>query len=321
MCSPIQANLPRTTSNSSPEADPAAVFADRMLDILNSGALAIMTSVGHRTGLFDTLAELSADNGAASSAEIAIAGGLNERYVREWLAAMTTGGIVRFDPESGKYRLPEHHAVWLTRAASPDNLAVTAQFLPLVAGVEDDIVQCFHNGGGVPYERFRRFHDVMAEDSGQTVVAGLFEHILPLVPGLHQRLTDGIDVLDLGCGRGRALMAMARAYPASRFSGVDFNPEAIQWGQSEAERLCIENLVLEVRDAAKLDEDVAYDLVTTFDAIHDQGAPQQVLNGIRQALRSGGVYLMQDINGSSHVHNNLEHPLAPLMYTLSTMHC
>jgi SAM-dependent methyltransferase len=313
MCSPVTMTLPDARS----EHEDQAVFADRMLDIFNSGALAIMISLGHRTGLFDTLAEIP----PATSEFIARAAGLQERYVREWLAAMVTGGIVTYDPERHTYALPAAHAAWLTRAAAPNNLAVVAQYLPVIASVEDDILECFRNGGGVPYSRFTRFHEVMAEDSGQSVVDGLFEYILPIVPGVRERLEAGIDVLDLGCGRGRALMTLAAAFPASRFTGYDISEDAIDWGRRETQRLGLDNLVLEVRDAAQLDHRSDFDLITTFDAVHDQSAPQQVLDGIHSALRPGGVYLMQDIKAASHVHDNLEHPLAPLLYSISTMHC
>src|SRR5262245_57762849 len=172
-----------------------------MLDMLNGGALMVMTSVGHRAGLFDALAGLD----AATSQELAVAAGLNERYVREWLGAMTTGRIVELDPGTDRYSLPAEHAAWLTRAASPDNLAVEAQWITTLSTVEDDIVDCFEKGGGVPYERFTRFHEVMAEESAQTVLSVLLSHILPLVPGMAESLDEGATLLDLGCGRGRAL--------------------------------------------------------------------------------------------------------------------
>ena len=101
----------------------AEAFAERMLDMLNSGALMVMASVGHRAGLFDALAE----TGAATSTELAGAAGLDERYVREWLGAMAAGRIVEIDAQTGRFTLPPEHAAWLTRAASPDNLAVEAQ--------------------------------------------------------------------------------------------------------------------------------------------------------------------------------------------------
>src|SRR5829696_6925068 len=172
----------------------AEAFAERMVGVLNEGAIALMTSIGHRTGLFDVMAGLP----PSTSEQIASATNLNERYVREWLAAMVVGKIVEHNPEDGTYYLPQEHGAFLTKAASPDNIAVTAQFIPLMGSVEDEIVESFKNGGGVPYSAFPHFHEVMAEDSGQTVVAALTDHILPLVPGLTERLVIGIDVLDVG---------------------------------------------------------------------------------------------------------------------------
>ena len=292
-------------------------FAERMVDVLNEGAIALMTSIGHRTGLFDAMVGLQ----PSTSEQIATAAGLKERYVREWLAAMVVGRIVEHNPEDETYYLPQEHAAFLTRVASPDNIAVTAQLIPLMGSVEDSIVESFKNGGGVPYSAFPRFHEVMAEDSGQTVVAALTDHILPLVPGLIKRLESGIEVLDVGCGSGRALNLMARMFPNSRFVGYDFSEEAIARARTEAKEHGTTNARFEVKDAAVLDEKARYDLITTFDAIHDQADPAAVLKGIAAALKEDGVYLMQDIAGSSHLHNNLDHPIAPLLYTVSTMHC
>ena len=292
-------------------------FAERMVDVLNEGAIALMTSIGHRTGLFDAMAGLP----PSTSEQIATAADLKERYVREWLAAMVVGRIVEHNPEDETYYLPQEHAAFLTRVASPDNIAVTAQLIPLMGSVEDSIVESFKNGGGVPYSAFPRFHEVMAEDSGQTVVAALTDHILPLVPGLIGRLESGIEVLDVGCGSGRALNLMARMFSNSRFVGYDFSEEAIVRARTEAKEHGTTNARFEVKDAAVLDEKARYDLITTFDAIHDQADPAAVLKGIAAALKEDGVYLMQDIAGSSHLHNNLDHPIAPLLYTVSTMHC
>ncbi len=298
----------------------AEAFAERMLDMLNSGALMVMTSVGHRTGLLDALGE----TGDATSQELADAAGLDERYVREWLGAMTTGGIVEVDPETSRYSLPAEHAAWLTRAASPDNLAVTAQWIPTLSTVEDDIVECFEKGGGVPYERFSRFHEVMAEESNQTVLSVLFTHILPLVPGMTERLQEGASLLDLGCGRGRALVMLAERFPSSAFQGYDLSADAIAYATAQAAERGLENVSFEVRDLSTFDVDAepeAFAYVATFDAVHDQARPLAMLKGIRRTLQAGGTYLMQDIQGSSHHHENIEHPGAPLLYMISCMHC
>ena len=310
------------STTATPPLDPvrAEAFAERMLDALNAGALAVMISVGHRTGLLDALAAA----GPSTSGELAEAAGLDERYVREWLGAMVTGRVVEADPATGRHVLPAEHARWLTRAAAPDNLAVTAQYVPLLGAVEDAVVRCFREGGGVPYSAFPRFHEVMAEDSDQTVVSALESAILPLVDGLAERLDEGIDVLDLGCGRGHALLALARRFPRSRFTGMDLSGEALGHARAAARAGGLANLAFEERDLTTFDRDAprsAYDLVATFDAVHDQADPAALLRGVRRALRPDGVYLMQDIAASSHQHENIDHPLGPLLYTVSTMHC
>lgn len=298
----------------------AEAFAGRMLDLLNDGALAVMISVGHRTGALDALAE----HGPATSQELAEAAGLNERYVREWLGAMTAGRIVELDPETGQYVLPAEHAAWLTRAASPDNLAVEAQWITSLSTVEDDIVECFRTGGGVSYERYPRFHEVMAEESAQTVLSVLFSHILPLVPGMTERLEAGAALLDLGCGRGRALVMLAERFRDSTFRGYDLSADAIAFATREAIAFGLANVSFEQRDLSTFDEDAepeAFAFVTTFDAVHDQARPLALLKGIRRTLEPDGVYLMQDIHGSSHHHENVDHPGGPLLYMVSCMHC
>ena len=295
----------------------AEAFAEKMLGTINGAGVALMTSIGHRTGLLDAMAALP----PSPPARIAEAAGLNERYVREWLGAMTTGGVVEYDAGGNTFHLPPEHAAFLTRAASPNNLAVTAQFVSVLGAVEDRIIECFRRGGGVPYSAFTRFHEVMAEESQQTVVAGLLDAILPLAPGLTEALSAGIEVLDVGCGSGRALLTLARAFPRSRFTGFDLSEEAVASARGETYRLGLKNARFEVRDVTRLGERERFDLVTAFDAIHDQARPALVLRGIADALRPAGTFLMQDIRGSRHVEKNLDHPVAPFLYTISAMHC
>lgn len=299
------------------DAAKSEAFSEQLVGYMNGAAMALMTSLGHRSGLFDVMrgAAPLTDDGVAKAA------GLNPRYVREWLDAMVSGGIVEYDATTARYRLPDEHSAWLTRAAAPNNLAVMTQYVALMGSVEDGILECFRNGGGVPYSAYGRFHEVMAEDSGQTVLPALFEHILPLAPEVEGRLEKGIDVLDIGCGRGLALMLMAERFPKSRFTGYDLSGEALEWAREEAGRHGLSNVHFEARDLTHFEQPHAFDLVTAFDAIHDQAKPANVLRGVRGALREDGVFLMQDIAGSSHVHKNAEHPIAPLLYTISCLHC
>jgi 2-polyprenyl-3-methyl-5-hydroxy-6-metoxy-1,4-benzoquinol methylase len=269
--------------------------------------------------LFDAMAKLP----AATSDGIADAAGLNERYVREWLGAMVTGRVVCYEPEQKTYHLPAEHASVLSRFGG-ENIAVFAQYIPVMGQVEDDIVSCFYQGGGLPYERYPRFHEIMAEDSGQTVLASLLDHILPLDPALIDKLREGIRVLDVGCGRGKALNLLAREFPNSKFTGMDLSAEAVAYANDEAAQHGLTNVLFEQQDMSDFDrtaEPEAYDLVFTFDAVHDQANPLRVLKGINKTLKSDGVYLMQDIHSSSEVQNNLDHPVGTLLYTISTMHC
>ena len=292
-------------------------FAERTLQIINDGALALMMSIGHRTGLYDIMSCMP----PATASQIAAAAGLSERYVREWLGAMVTGGIVTYDHAADAYTLPAEHAACLTRASSPNNVAVTAQWIGVLGAAEDTVVEAFTHGRGVPYGAYQRFHEVMAEESQQTVVDGLLPHILPLAGGVRRRLEVGIDVLDVACGSGRAMIALAQAYPSSLFTGVDLSPVAVASANADAERRCLRNVRFVQDDSAELSSDQTYDLITAFDAIHDQARPAQVLESIFRALRPGGTFLMQDIAGHTHVHDNRAHPLGPFLYTISCMHC
>jgi SAM-dependent methyltransferase len=161
----------------------------------------------------------------------------------------------------------------------------------------------------------------MAEESDQTTVAALIDWIIPLVPGGVTALEAGIDVLDVGCGAGRALNLLADTFPKSRFTGFDLSSEAIGAARAESADRGLRNARFEVRDLADLAVDEAFDLVTAFDAVHDQARPDAVLQAIHRALRPSGIFLMQDIRGTSHVHEDALNPMSPFLYTVSCLHC
>jgi 2-polyprenyl-3-methyl-5-hydroxy-6-metoxy-1,4-benzoquinol methylase len=297
--------------------DTTEEFAERMVGAIDSASLVILLSIGHQTKLLDTLAELP----PATSAQIADAAGLNERYVREWLGGVVSAQVVDYDPAAQTYSLPRHRAAVLTRAAGPDNLSRVAQFIPLFGEVEQKIIGCFHTGGGLPYSDYPRFHKLMAEESGEVFDADLVDTILPLADGLTDRLRAGADVADVGCGSGHAINVMAQAFPASRFTGIDFSEEGLGVGAAEAQRLGLTNATFVQQDVTQLDAIETYDVITVFDAIHDQAQPAQVLGNIYRALRPGGVFLMVDVKASSRLEDNVGVPLATMLYTVSTMHC
>jgi len=286
-----------------------------MRDVLNGGAIALMVSIGHRTGPFDVMGELP----PATSAKIAWEAGLVERYVREWLAALVTARFVDYDPTADTYGLPPEHAALLTRASRPDNMAVTAQWIPLLASLEDAIVSCFESGSGISVDAFERFDAVMAEQSDQTVVAVLPEAILPGVPGLVDLLQDGCSLLDVGCGSGLAVNCMAERFPRSLFTGCDLSVDAIAAAKIDASERGLANVRFEVRDATALVDRQIFDLVTAFGVIHEQAEPAGVLAAIARILRPGGRFLMQEVAGTSRVERDLAHPYAPFVYAASCM--
>lgn len=292
-------------------------FAERIVGALDSASLTILLSIGHQTGLLDTMAGLP----SATSTQIADAAGLDERYVREWLGGTVAARVVDYDAATQSYTLPRAHAAVLTRGAGPDNLARVAQFIPLFGEVEQKIVECFRHGGGLPYSAYPRFHTLMAEQSGEVFDAALVDVILPMADGLPARLAAGVDVADIGCGSGHAINVMAQAFPSSEFTGIDFSDEGLGTGRAEAQRLGLSNARFVAADVATLDLTDAYDVITVFDAIHDQAQPARVLANIQRALRPGGVFLMVDIKASSRLEDNIGAPLAAYLYTISTMHC
>jgi 2-polyprenyl-3-methyl-5-hydroxy-6-metoxy-1,4-benzoquinol methylase len=297
--------------------DTTEEFAQRVAGAIDSASLAMLLSIGHQTKLFDTLAQLP----PATSEQIADAAGLNERYVREWLGGVVSGRIVDYDPARQTYSLPPHRAAVLTRAAGPDNLARVAQFIPLLGEVEQKIIGCFATGGGLPYSEYPRFHKLMAEMSGEVFDAALVDVVLPMAEGLPERLHAGVDVADIGCGSGHAINVMAQAFPTSRFTGIDFSDEGLAVGRAEAARLGLANAQFIAQDVAELGMTEIFDVITVFDAIHDQAQPARVLENIHRALRPGGVLLMVDIKASTHLEDNVGVPLATYLYTVSTMHC
>lgn len=299
------------------DADRAGAFAEQVMTYVDHGAVAVMISVGHRLELFAALAGMA----PATSADIAARTGLAERYIREWLAVMVTAGIVSYDPKRGTYLLPAEHAACLTPDGQFGNLAVYGQHVALLGEVQERLLGLFRQGGGTTYADYPCFHQIMAEDSGQSVTAPLFDHVLPLVPGLDARLKAGIDVLDAGCGRGAALLAMAARYPQSRFLGYDLGGDAIDFATRAAADLGLVNVRFEQRDLTGYDETARFDFLSTFDAVHDQKDPAGLIRSLHGALKPGGVYLMQDIGGSAHLENNAAFPMAAMLYAVSCAHC
>ncbi|GAB4005107.1 class I SAM-dependent methyltransferase [Nocardioides ultimimeridianus] len=299
------------------DKDAAKAFQKRMVGVMNDSALGILLGIGDELGLFAALAR----RGPAESGVLAAECGVDQRYLREWLDGIVAGGVADYDPETGQYSLPAERAACLTPDDGPVNIARSLKTLTMLAGVVPELQDRFRHGGGLDYDHYPHFHELMAEDAAATHDAGLLDVVVPAVPGLHEQLRAGVAVADIGCGAGHAINLLARAYPSSTFIGYDLGVEAIEAARAEAAAWELTNARFEVRDVAALGETGAYDVVTAFDAVHDQAFPDRVLAGVAEALRPGGTFLMVDIKAESGVEKNLTLPWATYLYTLSLMHC
>lgn len=315
MCSNV--NLMTDVIESESLSAEEEAFAGKLIAMVNHGMAGLMIAIGHRTGLFSAMK----GGGALSSDELATRAGLNERYVREWLGAMATAGIVSIDRGTGKYILPAAHGAFLGTDAAYGSMSSYFQYLSVLGAVETRIVDCFRNGGGLSYGDYDRFHECMAEDSYQNVVAALEDAILPLAPWTIGQLEAGVDVADVGCGLGKAMIRLAERFPNSRFTGYDLCADTVLLAEIEAAERGLDNVRFERVDATLLEGEARFDLIFTFDAIHDQAHPAAVLRHIRRLLKPGGTYVMQEIHAATDVAGNLDNPLAPFIYTVSCMHC
>ena len=302
-------NLEPSTSN-------ADVYANRIGRTLNSGFVSLMISIGHRTSLFDMMASLP----PSTSNDIAAASGLAERYVREWLAAMTAARIVEYDVRTGTYFLPIEYAAVLSRGAGSGNLASAAQLLSMLASVEDMVVAGFHGGGGVMPEAYERLHGFLADEKRQHIDEEYVEALLELMPGMDLRLAAGACVLDAGCGDGAVLTILARMFPRSGFRGYDISGEMVDRANERADEAGLSNIEFTIGDVASLDEPRSYDLILALESIHEVAFPRLALRNIANALRRDGVFLMQEVAASSHLARNVENPFAPMLYALSLLH-
>jgi SAM-dependent methyltransferase len=296
--------------------DPAKVeaFAGRLMPMLMGGLLSYLVDIGDRTGLFAAAAK-----GPGTSDEIAERAGLHERYVREWLSAMATAGVVEYDPAAATFVLPPEHAALLVGPGSMAPLAYTntvfAQYIP-------ELTRVFREGGGIPYAAYcPDFSEAMEAMSRGGFDQFLVDAYLPLAPGLTERLTAGANVADIACGAGHALVVLAKAFPRSHFVGYDLDDGALTRARDDAAAEGLTNVGFEHADIAELPVDEPFDVVFVFDAVHDQVDPAAVLARVRQAIAPDGIFFLREPHAADTLEANIGNPMAPAMYSVSTLHC
>lgn len=283
-----------------------------------AGAVAMhFCAIGDRLGLFKDLAS----DGPADAGAFAARTGINERYAREWLEGMAAAGYLEFDPASARFALPAEHARPLADDSSPLFQGALWSLLIYSMAPFEQLIDAFKSGGGVPQSAFDpQLYDAMQRSSGLRYRNFLLDTWLPDMPDVVAMLERGVDVADVGCGRGTALTMMAEAYPNSRFWGFDaFAPQVEGANEKARERGIEARTTFEVLDASdELPQD--FDLIFTFDVIHDMAKPRAALANIRRHLRPGGIYTLQEISAADERHEN-RGPEATLKYGMSLTYC
>jgi 2-polyprenyl-3-methyl-5-hydroxy-6-metoxy-1,4-benzoquinol methylase len=277
----------------------------------------VLASIGDRLGLWKDLAA----NGPATSDELATRTGTQERYVREWLGGMAAAGYLEYDPTSSRFTLPAEHAPVLAQERGPAFFGGAHQMLHGMLSAYDHLLEVFRTGGGVHQ---REYHDDMW-DGMERFTAGWFDNFLvqdwmPALPRVQEALERGAEVADIGCGRGWALIRLAETFPKSRFVGFDvFEPTIARANANAKEAGVDDRVTFEHRDGSS-GLPAKYDVIFTFDVVHDSADPEGLLRSIKAALKPRGSYVCLDINCSDHLEENLG-PLGAFFHGASVLYC
>jgi len=307
-------------SDSTARPDPEKLRQTQaMLTGIATGAVvAAMISLGMRLGLYRALA----DAGPATSEELAGASGLHERWLREWLRGQAAAHIVEYDGH-GRFSLAPEAAPLLVDAGSL--IYMGASFIPLPAriGMVERLPDAFRTGLGLSWDD--RGPDAPAATEllfGNWYRQALVPVALPMLDGVVPRLTAGARVADVGCGTGIALVEMAKAFPRSEFHGYEVSGFALERAAANRDAAGVANVAFHDAQSDPLPADHSFDLITTFDCLHDMTDPDGAARAIHAALKSDGAWLIADINGQPTFEENLAaNPQAPLLYGISVLSC
>ena len=295
----------------------ARAFTQKALGDLGGTTATVMCHIGDRLGLFKALSE----HGPCSSEELSQKAGINERYAREWLNALTCAGYLEYEPVSLRFTLPPEHAAVLAHEESPVFLGGVYHFLPAMLRPLDQLMAAFRHGGGVAQADYGQdLWDGLERYTGTSFENLLVQQWISAVPELQAKLDRGALVADVGCGGGLALIKLAQAFPNSRFVGFDaYEPSVVKSTANARAAGVMERVTFEHLDVAE-GLPGQFDLVTTFDVVHDSVDPRGLLKAIHQGLKVDGSYLIQEINGSDNLLENAG-PVGSLFYGFSVLYC
>jgi SAM-dependent methyltransferase len=279
---------------------------------------ALLTFAGDRLGLFKAMAEA----GALTPEELASKTGTHPRMVREWLAAQAAGGIIAYDPATGRYTLPEEQAFALTDENSPAYIAGEYQTIAGLFKDEEKIVNAFRTGKGLGWGDHHHYLFQGTERFFKpNYVANLTTSWIPALDGVEAKLKNGgAKVADVGCGHGVSTILIAKAYPDSKIIGFDYHKPSIEWARREAEKEGLKNITFQVADATDYPGD-DYDLVAFFDCFHDMGNPSGAAKHVLQTLRKkNGTWMLVEPFSNDRVEDNLN-PVGRAFYSGSALIC
>lgn len=298
-----------TTAPAEIDEEKVVEFAGKVVNDLGIGHNTLLAYLGYRLGLWRGLAE----HPGSTSAGLAQRLGFTERYVREWLAAQAAAGYVTYDPASQTFTLPAEHALVLADEDGPAFMASGFEVLASVWPTVDGLAHGYASGEGLGWHEhdsrlfvgFERFFRPAFRNQ-------LVAEWLAAEPALVARLEAGIRVLDVGCGLGTATIALAEAFPASTFVGVDLHEESVRRARVAANGAGVaDRVTFEVAEAQAYDG--TFDLICMFDTLHDLGDPVGALAHARQHLAEDGWFLAVEPNAGDRLEDNL-HPVGLVWY-------
>lgn len=299
------------------EIDPAktGAFAGRALEDMSAAMLTVLAAIGDRQGFFKDLA----DRGPATSEELASRTGTNERYVREWLGGMAAAGYLR--QAGNRFSLPAEHAPVLAEEGGMFSIGGAYQLFLAEVAQAGHIAELFKTGGGVPISEYEPGLFEGQDRFSAGWVEGLLTGVwIPMMPDVQAKLERGAAVADVGCGRGRALIKLAETYPNSYFVGYDQYQPSIDIANERARAAGIADRVRFQCLDVSAGLPAKFDIVTTFDVIHDAVDPLGVLRSIRQALNPGGIFVCLEMACSDKPEEN-SGPIGTLFYGISVLYC
>lgn len=275
-----------------------------------------MANLGDRLGLFKALAE-----GPATSAALAVRTGLQERYVREWLAGMTCAEYIEYDPVTGAFSIPPEHAQVLAEETSPVFLSGVYQEMPAVWEVLGRLESRFEDGGGLSMADYHQdWWDGMERFTGTWFENHLLQTWIPGAPEVRRKLEQGVHVADIGCGRGRALVKLAREFPAMTGVGYDLVEPNLEAARRHAEEEGVGDRIRFRKHDVHLGLPETYGLITGFDAMHDLADPGGALRAIARGLEEGGSCLLLEFKVADRLEDNIN-PMGAMLYGWSLTYC